>query len=86
VIPLYSAAGGLLGWVAPEWCEEHAAHLRLVRTRRARAVVRAYLKPDSPMTGWLEATARRSSYGAAFQQALPCGRRTWALKGTPGSR
>jgi hypothetical protein len=85
-VPLYDAGGRLLGWVSAAWAEEHAAHLRLVRTRRARAVVRAYLKSDdSPLLAWLERTGRRSNYGAGFLQHLD-GRVCWALRGVPGSR
>lgn len=86
MIPLYDASGSLIGWVTPEWCEEHAAHLRLIRTRRARAVVRAYLREDdSELIQWLERTGRRSDYGAAFVQHLD-GRVCWALRGVRGSR
>lgn len=85
-VPLYSEAGALLGWVAPEWAEAHAGHLRLVRTRRAQAIARAYLKPDSPMVAWLERTGGRSSYRVGFLQHLDCGARTWALRGVRGSR
>lgn len=86
MIPLYSSAGGLLAWVEPAWAEAHAPHLRLVRTRRARAIVRAYLRSDdSDLVQWLERTGRRSSYGQGFLQHLD-GRVVWALKGVPGSR
>ena len=85
-IPLYDAAGHLLMYVPAEWAEENAGLLRLVRTRRARAVVRAYLRSDdSELVQWLEASGRRSGYGCAFEQKLPCGRRIWALRGTLGS-
>lgn len=86
-VPLYDASGRLLMRVAAEWAEANAGLLRLVRTRRARAVVRAYLRSDdSELVQWLEATGRRSGYGCAFEQQLPCGRRLWALRGVRGSR
>ncbi|MCS7041996.1 MAG: hypothetical protein NZR01_04315, partial [Bryobacteraceae bacterium] len=85
-IPLYDTGGHLLAWVASEWCEAHAAHLRLVRTRRARAVVRAYLRADdAPLLAWLEASGRHSNFGEAFLQPLDGGR-CWALRGVVGSR
>jgi len=84
-VPLYSDAGALIGWVAPEWAEAHAAHLRIVRSRRARAVVRAYLREDDgALVAWLEQSGRRSNYGAAFLQHLD-GRVVWALRGVRGS-
>lgn len=86
LIPLYDAGGRLLAWVEPDWAEANAGNLRLVRTRRARAVVRAYLRADDgALVQWLERTGRRSNYGAAFLQHLD-GRVCWALRGTPGSR
>ena len=67
-----------------EWCERHAPHLRLVRSRRG-VLKRCYLREhDDELTLWLQATGRRSSFGCAFQQVLACGR-TWALKGVRGS-
>lgn len=84
MIPLYDAGGSLLMWVAADFLDRHRCHLRIVINRRGHPT-RAYLKPDSPMVEWLEATARRSSFGTGFQQHLPCGR-TWALRGTAGSR
>lgn len=85
-VPLYSDAGALIGWVAPDWAEANAAHLRLVRTRRAHAIARAYLRSDdSELVAWLERSGRRSNYGAAFLQHLD-GRVVWALRGVRGSR
>lgn len=86
-VPLYDAAGHLLMHVPAEWVEAHASLLRLVRTRRARAIARVYLRSDdSELVQWLEATGRRSGYGVAFEQQLPCGRRLWALRGVRGSK
>lgn len=87
MIPLYDAGGRLLAWVRADWCEAHAAHLRLVRTRRARAIARAYLRSDDgELVAWLERTGGCSNYGAGFLQHLDCGARAWALRGVRGSR
>lgn len=84
---LYDASGRLLGWASNEWLERNAGHLRLVRSRRAHRIMRAYLRQDDgALVEWLGQTGRRSSYGCAFEQKLPCGRRTWALRGTPGAQ
>jgi hypothetical protein len=84
-IPLYSPDGRLLGWAPCEWVERHAPHLRLVRNRRGHPR-RAYLKEhNDELTAWLQQTGRRSTYGTAFEQHLPCGRVVWALKGVRGS-
>jgi len=84
-VPVYSPAGKLLTFVPPEWCERHAPHLRLVRSKRG-ALKRAMLRcDDGDLTAFLEATGRRSNFGAAFEQHLPCGRVVWALKGVRGS-
>lgn len=85
MIPLYDASGGLLGWVAPEWAEAHAPHLRVVRNRRGHPT-RAYLRSDDgELIQWLERTGRRSSFGAAFLQHLD-GCVVWSLRGVPGSK
>jgi hypothetical protein len=84
-VPVYSPAGRLLSWAPLEWCERHAPHLRLVRTRRG-VLKRAMLRSDDGgLVEWLEASGRRSSYGRGYQQHLPCGRVVWALKGVRGS-
>ena len=83
-VPVYSPSGKLLSFAPPEWCERHAGNLRLVRSRRGvlkRAMLRA---DDGELVAFLEATGRRSSFGCAFQQVLPCGR-VWALRGIRGS-
>jgi hypothetical protein len=73
-----------LSWVSPEWCERNAGNLKLVRSRRG-VMKRAMLRSDDgELVAWLQATGRRSSFGAAFQQVLPCGR-VWALRGIRGS-
>ena len=83
-IPIYNVDGRLLSWAPPEWCERNAGNLRLVRSRRG-VLKRAMLRSDDgELVPWLEATGKRSSFGAAFQQVLSCGR-TWALKGVCGS-
>jgi hypothetical protein len=85
-VPVYSPDARLLFHAAPGWVEENAGHLRIVRTRRAKAIARAYLRSDDgELIQWLERTGRRSNYGAGFLQHLD-GRVCWALKGTPGSR
>jgi len=84
-IPLYSPDGRLIGWAPVEWVERHAGHFRRVYSRRGH-LRRAYLKEhDDALTLWLQETGRRSSFGCAFQQHLPCGRVVWALKGVRGS-
>jgi len=83
-VPVYGADGRLLSFAPSEWCERHAGNLRLVRSRRGvlkRAILRA---DDGELVQWLAATGRRSSFGRAFQQVLPCGR-VWALRGVRGS-
>ena len=83
-VPVYSPAGRLLSFAPAEWVERHAGNLRLVRSRRG-VLKRAMLRSDDgAVVAFLEATGRRSSYGCAFQQVLPCGR-TWALRGVRGS-
>ncbi|GIU78847.1 MAG: hypothetical protein KatS3mg005_2085 [Bryobacteraceae bacterium] len=84
-VPLDDAGGRLLGWVVPDFLDQHGPHLRVIRNRRGHPR-RAYLRfDDSDLVQWLERTGRRSSYGAAFLQH-PDGRVCWALRGTPGSR
>jgi len=84
-IPLYSPDGRLIGWAPCAWVEAHAGHFRRVYSRRGH-LRRAYLKEhDDTLTAWLQATGRRSSYGAAFMQHLPHGRVVWALRGVRGS-
>jgi len=84
-VPVYSPAGRLLSWAPLGWCERHAPHLRLVRTRRG-VLKRAMLRSDDGgLVEWLEASGRRSSYGHGYQRHLPCGRVVWALKGVRGS-
>jgi len=86
VIPLYDAGGGLLAWVAPDFLDQHGLHLRVIRNRRGHPT-RAYLRSDDgELVAWLERTGGRSGYGVGFLQHLDCGARTWALRGTPGSR
>ncbi|MEJ5370256.1 MAG: hypothetical protein WHT08_18245 [Bryobacteraceae bacterium] len=85
-VPLYGADGVLQAWVAADWVEAHCDHLRVVRTRRAHRVVRAYLRSDSDLTEWLEATMRRSNFGNAFVQHFESGAACWALRGVRGSR
>ena len=83
-IPVYSASGRLLTFAPPEWCERHAGNLRLVRSRRG-VLKRAMLRTDDDeLTLWLQETGRRSNFGRAFEQVLPCGR-VWALRGVRGS-
>ena len=83
-IPLYSPDGRLIGWAPVEWVERHDGNLRVIRSRRGHPR-RAYLKEhNDALTLWLQETGRRSSFGTAFQQVLPCGR-VWALKGIRGS-
>lgn len=49
--------------------------------------VRGYLRDEDPAIVWrLIAEGRRSSCGSGFLQHLDSGRRTWALRETPGSR
>lgn len=84
-IPLYSPDGRLIGWAPCEWVERHAGHFRRVYSRRGH-LKRAYLRDDdSELITFLIETRKRSSYGCAFQQHLPCGRVVWALKGIRGS-
>ena len=84
-VPIYLPSGKLLSFAPLEWCERHAGNLKLVRSRRG-ALKRCYLRADGDeLTLWLQETGKRSSYGAAFQQHLPCGRVVWALKGVRGS-
>jgi hypothetical protein len=84
-VPVYSPAGRLLSFAPSEWCERHAGNLRLVRSRRG-VLKRAMLRcDDGELVAFLEATGRRSSFGTAFEQHLPCGRVVWALKGVRGS-
>lgn len=85
LVAVYSAAGHLLGfWTARE--VERNGNLRTVRTRKGR-LVRAYLRDDDPaIIQRLIAEGRRSRYGSGFLQHLPCGARTWALRGVRGSR
>ena len=84
-IPLYSPDGRLIGWAPLEWCERHEGNLKLVRSRRGH-LRRAYLRDDdSELITFLIETRKRSSYGTAFEQHLPCGRVVWALKGVRGS-
>jgi hypothetical protein len=85
-IPLYDASGMLVAWVAEAWCEAHADHLRVIRTRRAARIVRCYLREDGAFTEWLEATLRRSDFGNAFVQRFESGAACWALRGVRGSR
>ena len=83
-VPVYSPAGRLLTFAPLEWVERHAGNLRVIRSRRGvlkRAMLRA---DDGALVAFLEATGRRSSFGAAFHQVLACGR-TWALRGVRGS-
>ncbi|MEJ5370307.1 MAG: hypothetical protein WHT08_18505 [Bryobacteraceae bacterium] len=76
-----------MAWVAEAWCEAHADHLRVIRTRRARRIVRCYLREtDDVLTQWLEATLRRSNYGHGVLQQLPSGHLCWTLAGVRGSR
>ena len=83
-VPIYDARGRLIGWMPSEWVERHAGNLRLVRSRRG-VLKRCYLRcDDGELVAWLQATGRRSSFGAAFQQVLTCGR-VWALRGIRGS-
>jgi len=83
-IPVYSPGGELLSWAPCEWIERHAPHLRLVRNRRGH-LKRCYLRADDgELVQWLESTGRRSNFGFAFEQQLPCGR-VWALRGVRGS-
>lgn len=83
-VPVYSPAGRLLTWAPPEWVERHEGNLRIVRNRRGHPQ-RAYLRcDDGALVAFLEATGRRSNFGAAFMQTLSCGR-TWALRGVRGS-
>ena len=83
-VPVYGADGRLLTFVPAEWCERHEGNLRIVRSRRGHPQ-RAYLRcDDGALVAFLEATGRRSNFGAAFMQTLSCGR-TWALKGIRGS-
>ena len=83
-VPVYSPAGRLLSFAPAEWCERHAGNLKLVRSRRG-VLKRCYLRADDgAMVAFLEATGRRSNFGAAFMQTLSCGR-TWALRGVRGS-
>jgi len=83
-VPVYSPAGRLLSFAPAEWCERHAGNLKLVRSRRG-ALKRCYLRADDgELVAFLAETGRRSSYGCAFMQTLPCGR-VWALKGVRGS-
>lgn len=85
--PLYHAGGRLIMWVPADWCEANAAHLCLIRTRRMRATVHAYLQPDDArLAAWLLRTGWRSGYGCTFVQHLPCGRRMWTLRVVRGSR
>lgn len=86
-VPVYSPDARLLFHAPPEWVRGCAGNLRLVVSRRG-VVKRAYVREDAPSAflAWLRETGRHSSFGAAFIQSLPCGRRTWALRGTPGSR
>jgi len=84
-VPVYSPAGKLLSFASPEWIERHAGNLKLVRSRRG-VLKRCYLREhDDEMTAWLQETGKRSGYGTAFEQHLPCGRVVWALKGVRGS-
>jgi predicted pyridoxine 5'-phosphate oxidase superfamily flavin-nucleotide-binding protein len=56
-VPVYSPAGRLLSWAPLEWCERHAPHLRLVRTRRG-VLKRAMLRSgDGGLVEWLEERA-----------------------------
>lgn len=56
-VPVYSPAGRLLSWAPLEWCERHAPHLRLVRTRRG-VLKRAMLRSDDGgLVEWLEERA-----------------------------
>jgi len=83
-IPLYSPDGRLIGWAPCAWVEAHAGHFRRVYSRRGH-LKRAYLRDDdSELITFLIETRKRSSYGTAFQQVLPCGR-VWALRGIRGS-
>ena len=83
-VPVYSPAGRLLSFASAAWVEHHAPHLRIVRNRRGHPR-RCYLRADDgAMVAFLEATGRRSNYGAAFMQPLTHGR-TWALRGVRGS-
>lgn len=86
-LPVYSPDARLLFHAPPEWVRACAGNLRLVVSRRG-VVKRAYVREDAPSAflAWLRETGRRSSYGIAYQQHLNCGRRTWALRGTAGSR
>jgi len=84
-IPIFGPDGRRLGWAPVEWVERNAGHFRRVYSRRGH-LKRAYLREhDDALTAWLQETGRRSSYGCAFQQHLPCGRVVWALKGVRGS-
>jgi len=84
-VPVYSPAGRLLSFASAAWVEHHAPHLRIVRNRRGHPR-RCYLRADDgAMVAFLEATGKRSSFGCAFQQHLPCGRVVWALRGVRGS-
>jgi len=84
-IPIFGPDGRRLGWAPVEWVERNAGHFRRVYSRRGH-LRRAYLKEhDDELTAWLQQTGRRSSYGCAFMQVLPCGRVVWALKGVRGS-
>ena len=84
-IPVYSVDGKLLSWAPLEWVERNEGNLRVIRSRRGHPR-RAYLRDDdSELITFLIETRKRSSYGTAFEQHLPCGRVVWALKGVRGS-
>ena len=84
-VPVYGADGRLLSFAPAEWCLRHQGNLRLVRSRRG-VLKRCYLREhNDELTAFLEAAGKRSSFGCAFQQVLPCGRFVWALKGVRGS-
>lgn len=85
LVPVYSPQQELLAfWPAGQ--VERNGNLRIVRTRRGR-IVRAYLRQDdSALLRRLIEERRRSGYGVAFEQQLPCGRRLWALRGVRGSK
>ena len=84
-VPVYSPAGRLLSFASTAWCERHAGNLKLVRSRRG-VLKRCYLRADDgAMVAFLEATGRRSNFGAAFEQHLPSGQVVWALRGVRGS-
>jgi hypothetical protein len=83
-VPIYDARGRLLTFAPAEWCLRHQGNLRLVRSRRG-VLKRCYLREhDDELTLWLQETGRRSSFGRAFMQTLPCGR-VWSLRGVRGS-